>query len=933
MRATATAPARAGTAGLRSMLPPSEEEQERLLRCVLTSRAAELQAAGSASASDEVKRVLQDPAWLHCFLSSCHGDAMAAAALINSYVSWRVDHRALLASPPAFDALPEREATAPLVHIIDTGSCALAVVNDIRGLSALIDRHGLEATVNAHVHGLERLLATSASARRGIHVVQDLQHMDFWLALKMVDPRLLAVQARAVRFLTSAFPAQWQAVYLVDAPPAFGMIWAAAASFLPEWLAGSVRFLSRPEATAELARIYGRPVLTSPPTSPSPPSLPSPPSSPPSPPSSPPSPEAAAPPEIRRRTRLADTARLLLVRRLCGLSICLLSALDLGLRLLQSALCWASPARAASDASLLTHRPSVLIVGGSFGGLAAQRALCDTAEVDVTVIEPKTFFEYVPGVLRCFVEPSHLRELTTPMPRKRNSLEVATAVGIDTIGSTLTFKRRGGAPAEGDGDTTVSLSYDFLLLATGASYPCAPVRPDLAPGAHMHESPATSDLSSRQREWEAAAASLDGCDEAIVVGGGPVGVELAAEIASSPARRRVLLLTAGGSLCAALPAKVGRLAAEWLEARGVLVRFDARVERLGERGGSVVLEGGEVVGGGRSTVVFDCRGSGRPAVEWLRSSLPASAFDAAGRVVVSDTLQLPSAPRVYAIGDAAATADACKLAHTAELNAHLAARNVMRQHRGEPLLTYPHGAVGADATPQIFAVSLGESQAILAFNGLVLSGSLAAFAKRMIEWSKVACAAERPVGVWIWRVADALTNGLSRIIKPPDRSASARERVRTADGEAVLLFDGVCLLCSGFVHFVIDHDPPTAPPDEPERPPFRFSFATLQSEEGLSFLRAAGLPTDVSTVVLVDEEGAHTRSTAALRVLRHCGRRWAWMYHAFIWVPTPLRDLGYRAIAAARYRVFGRDEGETCRMMSKALRKRFEVRRWEPRTV
>lgn len=26
-------------------------------------------------------------------------------------------------------------------------------------------------------------------------------------------------------------------------------------------------------------------------------------------------------------------------------------------------------------------------------------------------------------------------------------------------------------------------------------------------------------------------------------------------------------------------------------------------------------------------------------------------------------------------------------------------------------------------------------------------------------------------------------------------------------GHAVLLFDGVCLLCNSFVHFVIDHDP------------------------------------------------------------------------------------------------------------------------------
>ena len=99
----------------------------------------------------------------------------------------------------------------------------------------------------------------------------------------------------------------------------------------------------------------------------------------------------------------------------------------------------------------------------------------------------------------------------------------------------------------------------------------------------------------------------------------------------------------------------------------------------------------------------------------------------------------------------------------------------------------------------------------------------------------------------------------------------------------------------------------------------------------MSYLQAAGLPLDVSTVVLIDEQGAHVRSTAALRVLRHCGRPWAWMHAVFIHLPRPLRDLGYKAVASVRYRVFGRDDGESaCRLMTKALRPRFAVPKWAP---
>ena len=83
----------------------------------------------------------------------------------------------------------------------------------------------------------------------------------------------------------------------------------------------------------------------------------------------------------------------------------------------------------------------------------------------------------------------------------------------------------------------------------------------------------------------------------------------------------------------------------------------------------------------------------------------------------------------------------------------------------------------------------------------------------------------------------------------------------------------------------------------------------------------AQIKSDLSTVVLVDEEGAHVRSTAALRVLRHCGRPWSLLY-CCVWVPAPVRDAGYNLVAALRYRVFGKSE-DACRRMTKDMRRRF----------
>ena len=63
------------------------------------------------------------------------------------------------------------------------------------------------------------------------------------------------------------------------------------------------------------------------------------------------------------------------------------------------------------------------------------------------------------------------------------------------------------------------------------------------------------------------------------------------------------------------------------------------------------------------------------------------------------------------------------------------------------------------------------------------------------------------------------------------------------DTRLLLLFDGVCNFCNDSVLWVIDRDPTE-----------RFQFASLQSELGQRLVRERGLPTEVSTIVLIEGE-------------------------------------------------------------------------------
>ncbi len=126
----------------------------------------------------------------------------------------------------------------------------------------------------------------------------------------------------------------------------------------------------------------------------------------------------------------------------------------------------------------------------------------------------------------------------------------------------------------------------------------------------------------------------------------------------------------------------------------------------------------------------------------------------------------------------------------------------------------------------------------------------------------------------------------------------------------ILLFDGVCNLCNGFVQFVIKRDPKG-----------KFLFAALQSEVGQALLQQANMPTEeLSTVVLYENRKFYTHSSVPLLVVRKFGGAWPLLYGLVI-VPKFIRDRIYNWIARNRYRWFGKRE--SCMIPTPELKSRF----------
>lgn len=135
------------------------------------------------------------------------------------------------------------------------------------------------------------------------------------------------------------------------------------------------------------------------------------------------------------------------------------------------------------------------------------------------------------------------------------------------------------------------------------------------------------------------------------------------------------------------------------------------------------------------------------------------------------------------------------------------------------------------------------------------------------------------------------------------------------EGAHLVLYDGVCGLCSRLLQFLLAHDRRAV-----------FAFASLQSATGKSTVeRFGGNPDELTSFHVLtnfrtDQARLLSRGRAAVFVAGELG--WPWKMAGLLRVvPTALLDRMYDVVAGNRYRLFGRVE--QCLAPRPEFRRRF----------
>jgi NADH:ubiquinone reductase (H+-translocating) len=372
----------------------------------------------------------------------------------------------------------------------------------------------------------------------------------------------------------------------------------------------------------------------------------------------------------------------------------------------------------------MADAPHVVIIGAGFGGLYAARSLANK-RVRITIIDRKNHHVFQPLLYQVATAKLSPADIASPIRSvfgkyKNVHVLLDEATRFDLANKKVALK------------TGQELSYDYLVLATGATHAYFGHEEwaSLAPGLKSLEDA----VEIRRRvllafETAEREALIDGKRPMlnfVIVGGGPTGVELAGSIAEiaqkvmakdfrgiDPTRARVVLLEAGQRILPAYPEDLSRSAERQLRNLGVDVLVGRAVTGLQP---GKVLVGEEVMA---SSVTLWAAGVKASPL----GTILGAPTDRAGRVKVSQDLSLPEHPEVFVVGDLADIKDKAGkpvpgVAPAAIQQGKAAGKNVWRSIQGKPREDFYYFDKGSLAT-------IGRAAGIAQFGRLHLSGIIA----------------------------------------------------------------------------------------------------------------------------------------------------------------------------------------------------------------
>jgi NADH dehydrogenase len=357
---------------------------------------------------------------------------------------------------------------------------------------------------------------------------------------------------------------------------------------------------------------------------------------------------------------------------------------------------------------LFMNKKHIVIVGAGFAGITALQKLDKSGLFEITLITPKSHFEYYPGLYRVVGEKAPF-EVFVPfrylLPKRVTFLH-DSVLSIDIAHKKIDTQKNG------------IFSYDILIMATGM-VPSDFGITGVSQYAHFVTS-LTFAIESKKAliaKLQAHVISQEKNPFTIVIAGaGPTGVELAGELSSFlrsftktyhvPLKNyRIKIIQRDKDVLPQLDSKVRKTAVNRLRRLGVELLLEHAITEVTQD--TVVTSNGPIV----SSFFFWTAGAMQSP---LVTSTVGFTLSARKKVIVSKELLAEGTDSVYVLGDNAET-EFSGLAQIAEQDGAFVGSMLVFKEQGKPYKPYV-------PRKPIFVIPIGNWFGILGIKGKVFSG-------------------------------------------------------------------------------------------------------------------------------------------------------------------------------------------------------------------
>jgi len=336
----------------------------------------------------------------------------------------------------------------------------------------------------------------------------------------------------------------------------------------------------------------------------------------------------------------------------------------------------------------------LVIIGGGFAGAYCAQQL--ESHFNLTLIDTKDYYEFTPSVLRTLVEPNHISKIQVNHTQYLHHTTIIQAE-VQDISSTEVIVKKEKYP------------YDYLIIATGSRYNSPFKEKNMI-------------VTSRAAELQQYAQALKKAQKILIVGGGIVGTELAAEIITKYPSKNVTLVHSQPELMERMPSKAQHYAWRFLEKRRVTLLLSERMVKT-QHGYYITNTRKRIT----ADLVFLCTGI-IPNRDSFKKFLTKQ-LDERHFLRVNSHLQVQEHPHIFAAGDITSIAEE-KLAQNAEKQAEIVVHNLLHLEQKEPLEKYY-------PKPRAMVISLGTWRGIFAYKKIVFTGIIPGIIKQLVEWKTI----------------------------------------------------------------------------------------------------------------------------------------------------------------------------------------------------